>query len=127
MIVEWPKRRPGLVLAALALVLLGSLFPRGYMPVGAGHRITVVLCSAHGERTVTLDLGEEGAPRRHVGSSNCDGVFTGFAVVPNVTPMPARGTGWLPAAVPPLPRIVAARHYRFDPNAPPQAPPASVS
>lgn len=127
MIVDWPKRRPGLVLAALALILLGSLFPRGYMPVGGSNRVTIVLCSAYGERKVTLDLGKKSAPVRHSGSSNCDGLFTGLAVAPTVTPMPARGTGWAPAAIPPLPRIEVARHFHFDPNAPPQAPPVSVS
>lgn len=126
MIAEWPKRRPGLVLAALALVLLGSLFPRGYMPVGTSHRVTVVLCSASGERTASLDLGKKSAPRRHSGSSNCDGLFTGLAVMPTETPTPARHAGWVAARALPLPRVAVARYFHFDPNAPPHAPPTSI-
>lgn len=128
MIVDWPRRRPGLVFAALALILLGSLFPRGIMPVGDGDRITIALCSAYGEqRTVTLDLGRESAPVQHSGSSNCWGIFAGFAIAPTALPLPAPPMAWA-AEAPKPPRLVSLpRRFHFDPNAPPQAPPSSAS
>lgn len=128
MIVDWPRRRPGFVFAALALILLGSLFPRGYMPVSGGDRITIVLCSAYGkQQTVTLDLGRRGKPVQHSGSSNCWGVFAGVAIAPTALPLPAPPLALAEEARPPLPVLRLAQRFHFDPNAPPQAPPPSAS
>ena len=123
MVANWPKRHPGLVLAAVALAVLGSLFPRGYMPVTESGRITITLCSAYGKRTATLDLDKERAPPRHTGSTHCWGVFPAFAVTPDALPLPVPALGWTSPA-PELPPTIALRHvFHFDPNAPPQAPP----
>jgi hypothetical protein len=128
MIVDWPRRRPGLVFAALALLLLGSLFPRGTMPVGNGGRITIALCSADGgQRSVALDLGRESKPVQHSGSANCWGVFAGFALAPTALPLPVPPAAW-PEQAPRPPRLVSLpQRFHFDPNAPPQAPPLLAS
>jgi hypothetical protein len=126
MIADWPGRRPGLVFAALALIALGSLFPRGYMPVNEGGQITVSLCSAYGERSITIDVAGKRPSRQHSGSSNCQGIFTGFAVAPTVTPLAPPSAAW-PEPTPLSRRGFAlAQRFHFDPNAPPQAPPLAA-
>ncbi len=127
MIADWPRRRPGLVFAALALVLLGSLFPRGYMPVNDNGRLTVNLCSAYGERTITIEVGGDRAPRQHTGSSNCQGVFTGFAIAPTVAPLVAPALAWSEPRPEQRRAFAVASLFHFDPNAPPQAPPLAAS
>jgi len=126
MIADWPERRPGLVFAALALVLLGSLFPRGYMPVNEDGRLTVSLCSAYGERTITIDVGGKRAPRQHTGSSNCQGVFSGFAITPTCAPLEAPAAAWPESEPQPARALALAQRFHFDPNAPPQAPPLAA-
>ncbi len=118
-------RRPGII-AAIALVLLGSLFPKGYMPVNDNGRITIALCSAYGAQSITLDLGRKSPPRQHTGSSNCQGVFTGLGLVPTATPLPLPAAAWPEPAPQSLPRFAVSRLHHFDPNAPPQAPPALI-
>lgn len=122
-----PRRRPGILLAALALILLGSLFPRGYMPVSERGRITITLCSAYANRTITLDLDGDSQPTQHSGSSNCPGIFTGLGIVPVVAPFPAPPPEWILPSAFLLRSFAIARQFHFDPNAPPQAPPVSAS
>lgn len=110
----------------ILIMLLGSLFPSGYMPVNRGGQITVTLCSAYADRTITIDLDGDEAPASHSGSSNCQGVFAGLALAPTSTPLPVPVPEWAAAPQRPLPQATVARHFHFDPNAPPQAPPVST-
>ena len=116
------RHSPNLRLAlAVALMVLGSLFPRGYMPVNSGHSIVIALCSSAGSKTVTLDFGGK-LPDHHTGSNCCDGLLPVLPQVPEFVGLPALLYGTLAPILPPdwfaTPLLAA-----FDPNAPPQAPP----
>jgi hypothetical protein len=108
---------------ALAFVLLGSVFPRGYMPIHNGDRIIIALCSGGEAKSVSLDLGKKDASPRHAGSAYCQGLLPAAAVLPEFPPIarvtfdPATGI-FLPRA-----RLTVPAATVFDPNAPPQAPP----
>lgn len=125
MVTHWPRRYPGVVFALIALAFLGSLFPRGYMPVSDGGRITVTLCSAYGEqRRIEIDLGKADQPARHTGSNSCDGLVA--AIMPVAAPLVVPFFYWV-AVVPLAPRRQLVPHlFHFDPNAPPHAPPVSA-
>lgn len=127
MVATWPGRRPRFVLAVMALAFLGSLFPRGYMPVNDSGRITVALCSAPGrQRMIEIDLGRKPQPRQHSGSSHCDGVFAGLAILPTAV-HEVEPALFRPGPVPTIAQFRLRERFHFDPNAPPRAPPISVA
>jgi hypothetical protein len=108
---------------SLWLMLAGSLFPPGYMPVGRADSVTIVLCSASGPRTVTLDLDRNSVPNQHSGSTSCDRVAALGAVLPEPPSIPEPVSYAEPLPEPPPSRIWQPFRSAFDPNAPPQAPP----
>lgn len=108
---------------SLWLMLAGSLFPPGYMPVARGDTVTITLCSASGPKQVTLDLGRDSAPSQHSGSSNCDRIAAAGALIPEA-PRIAEPVSYplVPSERPPE-RLWQPFRSAFDPNAPPHAPP----
>ena len=119
------RRHPAslsLLALCLWLMLAGSLFPQGYMPVGRAGSVTIALCSQFSSKTITIDLDQD-RPTQHSGSSNCDGTVPMTAVLP---PAPAiiAPSLFIAAAPAPAPAEAKVPFGAFNnPNAPPQAPP----
>jgi hypothetical protein len=117
-----PHPRWSLV-AALAFVLLGSVFPRGYMPLHNGNRIIIALCSGGEAKSVSLDLGKKDDLSRHAGSAYCQGLLPAATVLPGFPPIAHVTFDPAPRIFLPRARSAVSTITVFDPNAPPQAPP----